>query len=566
VNNSCHLRQLAPAGFPRNCCGILAAIAVLIFFQALSATAQQSGQMSSKQGTIQGVVLADQKPIADARVRLEPEDATGVTETATGAAGNFAFSGLQAGGYRLVAKKAGIHSRVIEVVLSAPGEKEKVVLILQGARSLPPRPGTGSSAPATPMEFADTPNFTVAGITDWTAVGGHGSDSILRTSEALARDTLALKPEGQPPAKGSSNTADTNESEARLRAALAEAPNSFTDNHRLGEFYLHAGSYREAVPLLEKAYRIDPSDTQNEYDLARAYEGNGNFKLALERVNELLTHQNRADLHRLAGELNEKMGHPLAAVHEYQQAVRLDPSEQNYFAWGSELLFHRAVWQAQEVFRDGVKAYPQSSRMQTALGTALFAGALYDKAALRLCAASDLNPANIEPYVFMGKVELASPDPLPCVEAKLARFLREQPKNSLANYLYAMAILKRHQLSTDTRAMQQAEALLEKAVRLDATCGKAYLQLGILAYSQRDVPKAIDFYKKAIEASPQLGESYYRLGVAYDRLGETAKARLQFQRHDKIEKKQEEAVNSQRRQIKQFLIVDSGKPAQPPTQ
>ena len=39
------------------------------------------------------------------------------------------------------------------------------------------------------MEFADKPDFTIAGVTDWTAVGGHGSDSTLRTSEDLARET-----------------------------------------------------------------------------------------------------------------------------------------------------------------------------------------------------------------------------------------------------------------------------------------------------------------------------------------------------------------------------------------
>ena len=74
------------------------------------------------------------------------------------------------------------------------------------------------------------------------------------------------------------------------------------------------------------------------------------------------------------------------AVHEYEQAARVDPTEQNYFAWGSELLLHRAVWQAQEVFRQGAKAYPKSARMLAALGTALFAGDLYDEAAVSLCA------------------------------------------------------------------------------------------------------------------------------------------------------------------------------------
>ena len=142
------------------------------------------------------------------------------------------------------------------------------------------------------------------------------------------------------------------------------------------------------------------------------------------------------------GELDEKVSDPLAAVHEDEQAVRLDPSEQNYFAWGSELLFHRAVWQAAEVFRQGTRAYPKSARMLTALGTAQFAGALYEDAAASLCAATDLNPADPQPYLFLGRIEIAAPAPLGCVAPRLARLVQQQPQNSLANYLYAMALLK----------------------------------------------------------------------------------------------------------------------------
>ena len=218
------------------------------------------------------------------------------------------------------------------------------------------------------------------------------------------------------------------------------------------------------------------------------------------------------------------MGDPLAAVHEDEQAVRLDPSEQNYFAWGSELLLHRAVWQAAEVFKNGAKAYPKSARMLAALGTALFAGALYDEAAVSLCSASDLNPADLEPYIFMGRIEMAAPEPLACVEPRLARFVQQQPGNSLANYLYAMAIWKRQEQEPDPKAMQQVETLLTKAVAIDPKCGDAYLQLGILYSSQHHPEKAIGFYAKAIEADPQLGEAHYRLGVAYDRIGLPEKA------------------------------------------
>ena len=74
------------------------------------------------------------------------------------------------------------------------------------------------------MEFADNPNFTVAAVTDWTAAGGHGSDAVLRTSEALNRETTALKPSQTHAAETAEEWKKT---ESRLRAAQASAPDSF---------------------------------------------------------------------------------------------------------------------------------------------------------------------------------------------------------------------------------------------------------------------------------------------------------------------------------------------------
>ena len=455
----------------------------------LPAFAQQAPPQRSDGVVIQGTVhSADGKLASDATVRLERKDDSSVVETKTNAAGVFSFSVLGMGSYLLVAEKPGVRSRTATVIASSKGEQKQVDLVLEESGTARADSSAGFSQA---MEFADKPTFIVAGVTDWTAVGGHGSDSTLRTSEYLARETLTLKPE----------------------------------------------------------------------EAGHGVSGDGNGGSA-----SGVSSRAAADEHRLAGEQDEKSGDPLAAVHEFEQAARIDPSEQNYFEWGSELLLHRAVWQALEVFQKGVDAYPKSARMLTALGTALFAGARYDEAALRLCDASDLNPAETEPYIFMGKIEMAAPNPLACVEQKLARFAERLPTNSLANYLYAMAILKRQEQSPDEHIMSQAEALLTKAVTIDPKCADAYLQLGILASSRRNLDKAIGFYTKAIEANPELDEAHYRLGVAYDRIGQPEKAKVEFQLHDEIKKREADEIERQRREVKQFLVVTPGKPGYPPVQ
>jgi len=545
------------------CCILSAVAAVTLLVPA--ATAQQAPAHCSGGVTIQGRVLSfDGKPVRSAVVRLVNKLSSAATETRTDGTGSFSFASISKDSYRLSAEQSGAHTPVIDVAASSDTCARKVELMFPGTdvgTTNGEKPGPITQA----MEFADQPNFSIAGVTDWTAVGGHGSDSTLRTSESLASDTRNLKPESAGhirdprPADMSGN----GKSESELRAALSSAPHSFEANYRLGEFYLHMARYAEAVLFLEAADKIDPANDGNQYDLALAYEESGNLSQSSKHLHEVLARHPSADLYRLAGEVDEKLGDPLSAVHEYEQAAKLNPSEQNYFEWGSELLLHRAVWQALEVFRKGVDAYPTSVRMQTAMGTALFAGARYDAAALRLCQASDLDPADPNPYIFMGKIQMGAPNSLACVDARLQRFVRQQPDSSIANYMYAMSILKHQEQVPDKQAVQQAESLLTKAVTIDPACSEGYLQLGIIASSQRSFNTAIDFYKKAIAADPALADAYYRLGVAYDRTAQTAKAKEEFQLHDQIKQKQAEAIERQRQGVKQFLIVLSEQPGGP---
>jgi tetratricopeptide (TPR) repeat protein len=354
--------------------------------------------------------------------------------------------------------------------------------------------------------------------------------------------------------------------ESGLRAALAAAPESFQANRALGEFYLAARRYREALEPLETCFRIDPANRANERDLALTLKETGDLVQARVHIESLLSRGEDAGLRHLAGEVKEGLGDPMAALSEFETAARLDPSEENFFAWGSELLLHRAILQAREVFARGAKAYPGSIRMLTALGAALFSSALYDEAALRLCQASDLDPGYTEPYLFMGRIVVAAPNPLPCVTEKLGRFLKREPENPLANYFYAMATWKQEGKPDELPEAAPVEALLNRAVSLDAKCADAWLELGSLSYARRDYGKAIGFFQKAVEADPRMSEAHYKLGIAYDRTGDRERAREELALHDQIDKQQKEEVEEQRRAIKQFRVIEPDQPPVPSRQ
>jgi tetratricopeptide (TPR) repeat protein len=521
----------------------------LMSFSCAAAFAQSPSPQQSDVSSIEGTVRNSKgELVGGASVFLEDNAHSTVAETKTKADGSFVFSAVRRGAYALRAEKSGLRSAALASLVLSEGERKRVDLVLEDSRSS-----------SSPMEFADKPDFTVAGVTDGSNIGGHGSDTNLRTSEALARETAALKSRGVGTATATST--ENRETENKLRAALAQTPGNFEANRQLGEFYLRSQRYSEAIPFLRAAHQINSANYENAYDLALAFQANGDFARAREQARRLLANEEKAEVHRLLGDLDEQLGDPLEAVREYESAARLEPSEQNYFNWGTELLLHKAVRPAIEVFMKGSGAHPKSARMLAGLGAALYASGSFANAARQLCDASDLKPADPAPYLFLGKMEKVATDPLPCAEEKLARFAREQPANALASYYYAVALCKGARGSENSAALTQAEALLEKAVSIDPKLGEAYVQLGILSSARGESARAISAYKKAIEANPQSGEAHYRLGLAYKRIGEETKAQQELQLYKRIDQTEAATVERQRRELRQFLIILKDQPA-----
>ena len=414
----------------------------------LAKSAAQQNDVITIEGTVRN---SAGDPIAEISVVLEDESYATHAEMSTKTDGTFVFSTERAGTYKLRTEKAGLGSAAAQLVVRSGETKKHLDLVIESStcKTRPSHPSPGA------IEFQDMPNFTVAGITDWSNVGLHGSDSSSQTSETLATETRALKSNGSaenlPGASaGAATGPEKRGSESNLRAALARAPSSFQANHQLGEYYLASRTFRDAIPLLEAAYRINPGDGPNAYDLAVAYHANGDFAAARDQVRKILaTGANGADEHHLLGELDERLGDPLEAVHEFERAVRLQPNEQNYFDWGAELLLHKAAVPAVEVFTKGSRAHSQSARMMAGLGAALYASGSYDEAARRLCEASDMDPSEPAPYIFLGQMEKAAPSSWPCSLQKLARFAHDQPGSALGNYYYALVLWKRARRSAE---------------------------------------------------------------------------------------------------------------------
>ena len=453
---------------------------------------------------LQGVITLDGnirdesgKAVPDATVLVSAPGSARLAKTKSNSDGSFRVILNKAGTYRIEAEKAGVGNAAVEASPLKLGDAKRCDLVLSPARTMSAS-SSASGPTAGGFEFNDEPNFTVAGVTDWSNAGLHGSDARARTSDALTKKTVALS------------------------------------------------------SVVEKSIPASPNAA---YDLAIEYREKGDFARARAEVGKSLAASDTADGHRLLGDLDERLGDSLEAVREFELAARMDPSEQNYFAWGAELLLHKAAQPAAEVFAKGSSAHPSSARLLAGLGVALYAAGSYDEAARRLCAASDLTPADPAPYLFLGEIEKSSAAPLACSKERFARFVRDQPENAQANYYYAMSLWKSARDLANQAGLRETEQLLEKAINLDSKLTDAYVQLGILRAVRGDFAAAIESYRQALVVDPASSNAHYRLGLVYKRTGEDVKARQEFDAYRQARKSESATVERQQREMKQFSII-----------
>ena len=267
-----------------------------------------------------------------------------------------------------------------------------------------------------------------------------------------------------------------------------------------------------------------------------------------------------SELHRRNGDAAESAGHALEAVHEYQLAAEMAPSEQNLFAWAAELLLHRAFEPAVAVFSRGHREFPGSVRMAVGLGIATYDRGETEIGKQALLEASDISPADAAPYLFMGRLQEAEKTVSPMWVERLHRFTSVDPDNAMAHYYYAVAMSKQTPVNRDNPTVQRE---LEKALKLDPTMGEAYLQLGILLAANKQTLAAIAAFDKAVETLPLPDEAHYRLAQLYRQAGETERARKEIALYNQSSQQKTKQEEKRRHEIQQFVYTLRQAPADP---
>jgi tetratricopeptide (TPR) repeat protein len=251
--------------------------------------------------------------------------------------------------------------------------------------------------------------------------------------------------------------------------------------------------------------------------------------------------------------VEEKDGKFVAAANEFEIAAHMDPTEDNLFDWGSELLLHRAYEPAIDVFRAASQRYPNSPRLMIGMGMALYARGLYEDAVNALLKAADLDPSDPRCYLFLSRAYESSPGQAEEVIQRFQRYAELQPDNAWAQYYYAMSLWKGKQADGTSFDVNKVETLLKKSIALNGSIAEAHLQLGNLYADEHQYAESIPEYVTALSLNPNLPDAHYRLGTDYVHMGQKDRAQAEFTVYQKLRAQHLADLDKERAEVQQFI-------------
>lgn len=329
--------------------------------------------------------------------------------------------------------------------------------------------------------------------------------------------------------------------EMEFKRLVSLDPGNFDLNHNFGEFYVKFGEISKAIPLLENAQQLKTDDYGNGYDLSLALLMLNRLVEAQQHLEALLVIRETSELHSMLAEVYEKRGMFLQAAQHFQRAAQMDRSEDTIVAWGSELLRHSNLMEAEQVFSSGVGLYPQSWRMYTGLGITEHLLGHAGDAAKALLRAVDLNPTDPRSYSFLAIIDPPA-DLMPEAASRFRQYAQQFPKRAQAQFLYAANLWQADELLNQTTNSGKIESLLRTAVALDPKLADAHMQLGILYARRGEYNRAAAEFEQTIRLDPAQATAHYHLGLALVHLGQKERGDEELKTFRKLHSERKEDV------------------------
>ena len=320
-----------------------------------------------------------------------------------------------------------------------------------------------------------------------------------------------------------------NDANLLLAAALAES---------------NANRHAEAATHLAHAFALAPERLDVLYNLALEQFRAGQLDGALASIAKHRGQQDNADAADLSGDIEEQQHNFLEAVHSYQSAVALAPSEERYrVSLGLELIRHQSFDAALAVFEQGANLFPASARIQIGLGLAQFFLNRFEPSAASFLKAEKLDGGSGIGVRYLGMTQVRIPQgPLPGAVAAVCTRSDANPGDAAANLWCGSMLYRQAYHAGEKAGASRSLNYLRAAQKLQPADAVANCELGRALVWTEAWSAARAPLESCVRLLPDSGEDHYRLGRVYQRLGldQAAHREAELNRHARAERDRRE--------------------------
>jgi tetratricopeptide (TPR) repeat protein len=337
---------------------------------------------------------------------------------------------------------------------------------------------------------------------------------------------------------------------AEFERAVQLNPANGQAQQSLGRVLMEMHKPADAAKALTSALALNPGDADLQLDCATALLAADRLEEAKRILSAFAAAENSSRAQSLLGELEEKRDSYHAAAEHYARAVQLEPSEENQWRLGVEFLRHWTFDAATRIFQGASAQFPQSVRLRTGLGAALFGDAQYAQAIPVFAGLLESEPDNAEYAGMLGVscttvMQEARPQ---C--AVLVHYAETHPKDARAS-AYAAAFLLDQSDSQSQRPL--ARKLLDAALAADPKLPEAQFRMGKFLQDDQMWKESIPYLECAVELKPDYSTAHYRLARAYWRTGRKQDGDAQIELQKKFSRQEAEDLDRRLRQITRFV-------------
>src|SRR5256712_84790 len=327
-------------------------------------------------------------------------------------------------------------------------------------------------------------------------------------------------------------------------------------HYQLAQTYLKLQQWSRAYQELGRTVELQPENYQAHIDLANLLIAGRDVKQAQEHTDLLLAKQpNSPQVHESIANLLTAQENFRGAIREMQKAISLGPDRWEAYLNLALLQMRTGQPDAAEAnFKKAVQVNPKAMSAQLALGGYYQTRNRFTEAEQQYRHASEIDPKNPDPRAALARLYLAEgkkaeteeflkqvkrdlPD-IPAAYRMLGDFYfatgdldrataeygslyQDHPKDLLVKKNYVQLLLLKNRFD-------EARKLNDEVLKVNPNDSEALVYRGQIQIRDGHVNDATETLQAAIKSDPNNGVAHYHLGLAFDQLGNLARAESEW--------------------------------------